>query len=625
MKKIFLLLVGLICLNFCNKDYKFSSNLVKNNVVMSGVRSSAYGIRPFPHPVIWENGIKIVNEHYDGNSIPSALWIVGVMGRESKYCRLEFPVDTSKYVNIECLQYDKHEKYLSHFDSTGVKVFLQVEPAMANVDTLIKLVLDRYSHHPCVVGFGVDAEWHQYTEREDWGVPIKDSEAERWEIIVKNYNSDYQLFVKHWDRNWMPKTYRGDIIFVSDSQMFRNRKHMITEFTEYWGPYFHPNTVFYQIGYPADKDLWNSLNDPIKEWGITLANGHQQDIGIFWVDFSMRDAIDAFKKTGPYIIGTKIYGHNGEMEGLFDELKTARINTLVASGKLNSNEEFRRLAEKNAMKRFLIFPTFYAPEYLNNHPDHYAIQKNGEIAKKEWVEFVCPSRDDFRQMRIDQLRQMVEEYNPDGISIDFIRHFAFWEKIYPERTMESLPNTCFCEHCMTAFQKHINRTIPAKTPSQYYQWIMDNQQEEWVQWKSSLITNMVRDLVAAAREIQPGILVNIHVVPWRKEDFGNAREIVLGQDISQLAKYADYLSPMTYAHMVKQEPEWIAEVVREMAAETDCNILPSFQVANTYRDDEISNDTFRQYLNNASRYPSSGFVCWSWERLTDEEKKILIK
>jgi hypothetical protein len=486
-------------------------------------------------------------------------------------------------------------------------------------------VLDRYRHHPSVIGFGVDGEWHQYSQHNDWGVPIDDESAEKWERLVKSYNPDYQLFLKHWDRKWMPKNYRGDIIFVSDSQMFKNKNHMLSEFTEYWGKYFYPNTVFYQIGYPADKELWRSFDNPIKKWGVSLANSHQQNIGIFWVDFSLKDAVQAFQKEDNFVIGTKIYRYDGDFKQLFDDFESAHINTLVSSKELNKNPEFRRLAKAYNMKRFLVFPTFYAPEYLKNHPGHYAIQKNGDIAKDEWVEFACPSRKDFRQLRIEQMKTMIKEYNPDGISIDFIRHFTFWEKIYPDRTPESLPNTCFCDHCMKKFQKHINQTIPAETPAQYYHWIMKNKHEEWMHWKSSLITTMVRDMVTAAKKINPEILVCIHVVPWRKSDFNNAREVVLGQDIKALANYADYLSPMTYAHMVKQNPEWIGKVVREMHNNTGCKILPSFQVSNCYLAAEIQPDTFRQYIRQASQYPAAGFVYWSWERLRDEQKNIIMR
>jgi len=622
MQKFLVLLGIFLTLLNCGKTYQFSGVQELDNIILSGARSSAYGVRPFPSPEVWSEGIGEINQKFN-NSTPSALWIVGVMGKESKYCHLEFPVEKGKYKNITSMDFDKHEKYLSHFDSIGVKVYLQVESAMADVDILIKLILDRYSHHPCVIGFGVDAEWHRYSKENDWGVPIDDESAERWEALMKSYNSKYQLFLKHWDRRWMPKKYRGDIIFVSDSQMFKNKNQMLKEFNDYWGKYFYPNTVFYQIGYPADKKLWNSLEDPIKEWGISLANNHKQKVGIYWVDFTLKDAVKNFKDDGDYIIGTKIYNHDGDLNELFEQFKSARINTLVSSKELNAKPEFCQLAKENNMKRFLIFPTFYAPEYLKENPQAYAIQKNGEIAKEEWVEFACPSNDEFRQLRINQLKKMVEEYDLDGISIDFIRHFAFWEKIYSDA--DDLPNTCFCKNCMTKFENHIDKKIEVETPAEYYNWIMENDKVEWVRWKCELITSMVRDLVEAAKEINPELLVNIHVVPWRTTDFDNAIEVVAGQDLNELAKVADYLSPMTYAHMLKQDPEWISSVVKEMSVKTNCKIIPSFQVSKCYLEEEISLDTFRQYFRKSREYPSSGFVYWSWERLNDEQKNIIMR
>ena len=85
---------------------------------------------------------------------------------------------------------------------------------------------------------------------------------------------------------------------------------------------------------------------------------------------------------------------------------------------------------KQLKKRFLLLPTFYDSEFLAEHPDYFAIQKNGKQAKEEWVEFVCPSRSDFRKMKINQLKELVLHCQPDGVSIDFIRHFVYWEKIY---------------------------------------------------------------------------------------------------------------------------------------------------------------------------------------------------
>ena len=43
--------------------------------------------------------------------------------------------------------------YLNDFDNRGVKVWLQVEPGLADIETLIDLVLTQYGHHSSIVGF----------------------------------------------------------------------------------------------------------------------------------------------------------------------------------------------------------------------------------------------------------------------------------------------------------------------------------------------------------------------------------------------------------------------------------------------------------------------------------------
>ncbi|UYP46037.1 hypothetical protein NEF87_002322 [Candidatus Lokiarchaeum ossiferum] len=324
-----------------------------------------------------------------------------------------------------------------------------------------------------------------------------------------------------------------------------------------------------------------------------------------------------------FIVGVKIYEHNGDLLTLFDELKDIHINVVIASKKLNENPDFCRLAKKNQIKRFLLFPTFYSPEFLEQNPSHYAIQKNGNIAKTEWVEFVCPSRLDFRKLKIEQLKKWVQKYQPDGVSIDFIRHFIFWEKVYPNTSPESLPNTCFCDNCMKTFQELIDGQIPAKSPNEYYKWIMKYKKKEWIRWKSELITSMVKEMVEEIKKINPSILINIHVVPWQQKDFNQALKVVVGQDLKELAQIADFLSPMTYAHMIKQKPSWIASVVNDIYNTTKSKVIPSIQVSRCYLEDEISNNYFRKYIKESSKNPSYGFIFWSWERLSFDQKKLI--
>jgi hypothetical protein len=256
-------------------------------VVYAGVRSSSYGIDPFPEPKGWQAAMEAMSGFYQG-SRPCAIWIVGeIWGRD---CHLYFPSDGRRYPNVSFGDTDDHERFLRHFDATGIKVFLQVESVDADMGTLIDLVLGRYGRHSCVAGFGVDVEWYRESDHPEWGEKVIDDTAKAWEGRVKGHHPDYRLFLKHWDRGWMPPKYRGDIVFVNDSQGFSSLNEMVAEFRG-WGAFFSPNRVFFQVGYEADKRWWGKLEDPAKDVGAAIAAKIDQQCGIFWVDFTLRDVL----------------------------------------------------------------------------------------------------------------------------------------------------------------------------------------------------------------------------------------------------------------------------------------------------------------------------------------------
>ncbi len=114
-----------------------------------GVRSSSYGFdeapegyRKFPEKDIWKNIINNVSGQIS-NSQPAAIWIVGNINWSE--CSLQFPSksDSVTYKNIKFSSTDRHEPYLNHFDTSGIKVFLQVEPGEADVEDCIDLVLSQ--------------------------------------------------------------------------------------------------------------------------------------------------------------------------------------------------------------------------------------------------------------------------------------------------------------------------------------------------------------------------------------------------------------------------------------------------------------------------------------------------
>jgi hypothetical protein len=337
----------------------------------------------------------------------------------------------------------------------------------------------------------------------------------------------------------------------------------------------------------------------------------------------------ATEVNGPPIVGVKIYETDRDLPGLFAEWGELGINTVFASRSLASADRFRDTAERHGTGMFVIFPVFFAPDELAANPDLWAVTADGERAKEDWVEFACPTRGDFRKTRIEEAREIVRELHPTGLSIDFIRHFVFWEMVGPERDPSTLPETCYCSNCLEAFAARIGVGIDLSTfeASDAAAWIADNAADEWVRFKCDTITTMVEEITAAVREVDPGILINIHAVPWRADDYDGAVTRVAGQNRAALGAVADYLSPMCYSFMLHRPPEWVASVVDDVARHAGCGVLPSIQVATAYRESEVFDAAeFEACLRAALAPPSAGVVFWSWDHIeADPEKAKVIR
>jgi len=249
----------------------------------AGFRYSSYGPSYNPGPEYWVSvGEQMAAKFVD--SKPATIWIVGILDGEGTY--LSFGCDTND-PNIRCAVVDINEQVLTRFDEKGFDVWLQVEPGNASVDELIDIVLNQFKHHPSVVGFGIDVEWYKSTGGPE-GQPVTDEEAKRWVEKVRRHNPNYRLFLKHWDKEWMPPNERDGIFFVDDSQQFESFDHMVNEFVE-WGKAFSPSPVGFQYGYPADKVWWQTLQDPPKDIGQAILDSIPNTEGLFWVDFTVLD------------------------------------------------------------------------------------------------------------------------------------------------------------------------------------------------------------------------------------------------------------------------------------------------------------------------------------------------
>lgn len=255
--------------------------------IIAGFRASRllsnYPNNEFPSPDYWARVGAEMAGKFNG-TIPGGVWIVSLY-QDNGGTEVSFPSNGTTYPHIEFSETDYNEAYLAAFDKAGLRIWLQVEPGAADVNTLIQLVLQRYRHHASVAGFGIDVEWYN-SNTSPSGLKITDNEAQEWEQHVKAVDSSYRLFLKHWEKEWMPPTYRGSILFVDDSQGFPSLTEVTTQFGD-WARFFAPNMAGFQFGYEADASWWRQYSDPAKTIGDAILSKASNIEGLFWVDFTI--------------------------------------------------------------------------------------------------------------------------------------------------------------------------------------------------------------------------------------------------------------------------------------------------------------------------------------------------
>src|SRR5512136_3172653 len=249
----------------------------------AGIRSSTYGRPNDPGPGYWARAGVEIAAKFPGAS-PEAIWIVSrLKGRGTE---MSFPVPPGGDPLITGMPEDISEPVLQLFDKLGYRVWLQTEPGWAPVDKAFHMMLDRYGRHKCVIGVGVDIEWHR-SNSPDLGDPVTDEMARTWLAAVRSHNPSYRMFLKHFRENVIPPTVREGIMFVDDSPIFRSADEMIEAFAK-WGKTFAPSPVGFQYGYQSDKPWWSKMKDPVKEIGDRILAATPNTETLIWADYSVR-------------------------------------------------------------------------------------------------------------------------------------------------------------------------------------------------------------------------------------------------------------------------------------------------------------------------------------------------
>jgi hypothetical protein len=285
-------------------------------------------------------------------------------------------------------------------------------------------------------------------------------------------------------------------------------------------------------------------------------------------------------------------------------------------------DSIMKRARAEGVKVFAEFATLNGKQYVEKHPEAWPIDKNGnKAAAATWFMGVCPTEPGFKQYRINELKKLLKRFDLDGIWMDYLHWHAQFEDPEP-----ILPETCFCEHCLSGFQSASGIRLPDGNTVTKAEWILNNHDSAWRNWRCSVIAEWVKDFKTIIRQEKPGALLGVYHCPWDDDDFNGARRRNLGLDYDMLKETVDVFSPMVYHGRMGKSPEWVKENIEWFSDRLNIKAgkFPKvWPIVQAYNDPGIiSAEEFEKVLRYGTAAQATGVMMFTSYAVAEDEKKI---
>jgi len=285
------------------------------------------------------------------------------------------------------------------------------------------------------------------------------------------------------------------------------------------------------------------------------------------------------------VLGAKVYHPVRSPQELVEFAKSLGLNTIFVGDELANSLPFREQCRTARLKYFLIIRTFNDPEAARQDPTLVSIDRDGTPGRRGDDAMICPSRDDFRHAKVEGIKAAIQRLKPDGVTLDYFRFFIYWEAVDPHKGPGDFPAFCFDRACLKDFVdssgvKLRNTTVADSVANNrpLIDEIWREHRDAWYEWRVRRIEKNAKEMTGSIRKEFPGLPIVLHAVPWTRDEFGGAREKIVGQNFRLLTPYFDYVSPMAYSALTHRGPGWVEKLDRSLLAEVPAEkLLPSIE------------------------------------------------
>ncbi|MHC4877138.1 MAG: glycoside hydrolase family 10 protein [Planctomycetota bacterium] len=305
-------------------------------------------------------------------------------------------------------------------------------------------------------------------------------------------------------------------------------------------------------------------------------------------------------------------------------LKEAGINA-VWMGSGSVTQERVDLLKREGAKVFVEFNTMHVASFLKEHPDAAPIGSDGKVSPPPhgW-QGICPTHPEYRRHRMDAFREVLRKFEIDGIWLDYHHSHASWERAEPD-----MPDTCFCQRCLTRFSQDTKTSLPDVPVPALAARLLSTDKDRWVQWRCDVFTDWVREFRSIIDETRPNALLGTFHCPWSEEDRDGAMKNKLAIDLKAQAKYVDVFSIMPYHARFghADDPEWISRQTRWLGQHLGIRgrpgerhqIWPIVQLSDW--GESVSVAQVQTVLDHGTRSPATGVMVFHWGSLRKQMNK----
>jgi uncharacterized lipoprotein YddW (UPF0748 family) len=223
-------------------------------------------------------------------------------------------------------------------------------------------------------------------------------------------------------------------------------------------------------------------------------------------------------------------------------------------------------------------------EFVERVRQEGRLQADAGGKEERWL---CPSHPANQQLEIAAMLEVVRNYDVDGIHFDYIR--------YPDA------EHCFCAGCKERFE-HVCGVKVERWPQDVL--AEGPLRQQWLDWRRSNITAVVKAVSEQARAIKPKIKISAAVF----RNWDTDRDAV-GQDWKVWCDkgYLDFVCPMDYTHFNTQFENMVAEQV-QWAGRVPC--YPGLGVS--VAPERFGPDRVIEQIGITRRYQTHGFVIFNY-------------